>query len=175
MTYIIVKSLHIIGVVSWFAGLFYIVRLFIYQAEADSAAEPRRSILRAQFSLMARRLWRAITVPAMVVTAITGGWLISYFPLSVSPWLYLKFGLLVLLFGYHFYCGYVRARMEAGERPHTSHQLRIINEIPTFLLVAIVFTVVSKSVATGLWSLVGCALFFVVLVTFFLRKLQGKS
>ena len=175
MTYLILKALHIIGVVSWFAGLFYLVRLFIYHVEAHDEAEPKRGILLEQFALMERRLWRAITVPAMVFTAGTGFWLISYFPLKDSPWLHLKLALLALLFAYHFHCGWIRTRLAAGGRPFTSGQLRIYNEVATVLLVGIVFAVVSKMVGMTLWALGGCLLFLGLLVALFLKKLQGRS
>lgn len=175
MDYIILKALHIVGVVSWFAGLFYIVRLFIYHVEAHDEAEPKRGILLEQYTLMERRLWRAITVPAMVFTAVTGTWLVHFFPLKDSPWLHLKFGLLVLLFAYHHHCGTIRTKLAAGARPFTSKQLRIYNEVATVLLVGIVFAVVSKTVSVGLWALGGCVAFLGIMVAFFLKKLQGKG
>jgi putative membrane protein len=175
MTYLILKALHIIGVVSWFAGLFYVVRLFIYHVEAHDEAEPKRTILLEQFTLMERRLWRAITVPAMVFTAVTGFWLISFFPLKDSPWLHLKLGLLLLLFAYHFHCGWIRTQLARGGRPFSSGQLRIYNEVATVLLVGIVFAVVSKMVGATLWALGGCVLFLGILVALFLKKLQGRT
>lgn len=175
MEYFVLKALHIIGIVCWFAGLFYIVRLFIYHAEADANPEPKRGILVAQFKLMQRRLWYGITWPAMILTAATGAWLLKFHPIAQSPWLHLKFSLLALLFGYHFYCGAVLKKLAVDVVPRSSHQFRILNEVPTFLLVGIVFTAISKTVTTGLWSLVGCAVFFAIVVAFFLKKLQGKS
>ena len=175
MTYLVVKSLHVIGVVCWFAGLFYIVRLFIYHAEARDEAPPKREILVDQFTLMARRLWLGITIPSMVITAATGGWLLTYHPIGQSPWLHLKFALLAVLFAYHFHCGWIRKQLAAGVQPFTSRQLRAYNEVATFLLVGIVFAAVSKTVATALWALAGCAVLFVVLVIFLRKKLQGRS
>ena len=175
MDYIIPKALHIIGVVSWFAGLFYIVRLYIYHAEASVEAEPKRTLLIEQYKVMERRLWRAITQPAMVLTLITGAWLVKFYPLGQNPWLIFKLCLLVPLFAYHLHCGWIRKTLLADRIPFTSRQLRIYNEIPTFLLVGIVFTVVSKTVSTGLWSLVGCCVFFALAVGLLLKSLQGKS
>ena len=175
MTYVVVKSLHVVGLVCWFAGLFYIVRLFIYHTEAQDELLPKREILTAQFILMARRLWFGITVPSMVVTTATGGWLLTYQSIAQSPWLHLKFALLALLFAYHFHCGWIRKKLAAGARPFTSPQLRAYNEVATFLLVGIVFAAVGKSVATALWAIGGCALLFAVLVVFLRKKLQGKS
>lgn len=175
MTYLVVKALHVIGIVCWFAGLFYIVRLFIYHTEACDEPQPKRDILTAQFTLMARRLWLGITVPSMVITAVTGGWLVTYHPIAQSPWLHLKFALLAVLFAYHFHCGWIGQQLARGTRPFTSAQLRAYNEVATFLLVGIVFAAVSKTVSTALWALGGCALLFVVLVVFLRKKLQGKS
>ncbi len=175
MSYLIVKSLHVIGLVCWFAGLFYIVRLFIYHTEANDELQPKRAILTAQFTLMARRLWLGITVPSMVITTATGGWLLTFQDIAHSPWLHLKFTLLALLFAYHFHCGWIRKKLAAGVRPFTSRQLRAYNEVATFLLVGIVFAAVSKTISTALWALAGCGLLFVVLVMFMRKKLQGKS
>lgn len=175
MSYLAIKALHIVGVVCWFAGLFYIVRLFIYHTESNEELQPKRDILKAQFTLMARRLWLGITIPSMVLTAATGAWLLTYQDIAHTPWLHLKFALLVPLFAYHFHCGSLRKKLAAGLLPMTARQLRAYNEVATFLLVGIVFTAVTKSVSTGVWSLLGCALVFVVLVLFLRRKLQGKS
>lgn len=174
MAYIIVKALHVIGIVCWFAALFYMVRLYINHAESAAAPEPKREILGTQFTLMERRLWFAIARPSMVLTTLTGGWLLTYYPISQNPWLILKLSLLVVLFAYHFHCGWLRKRFAAGEIPMTSGRLRVYNEIPTFLLVGIVFTAISKTVSTGLWSLVGCGVFFGVVSALLLKKLQGR-
>ncbi|MBC7367578.1 MAG: CopD family protein [Undibacterium sp.] len=175
MSYLAIKALHIVGVVCWFAGLFYIVRLFIYHTEANEELQPKRDILKAQFTLMARRLWLGITIPSMLLTTASGAWLLTDQDISHTPWLHLKFVLLLPLFLYHFHCGWIRKKLAADVIPFTAPQLRTYNEVATFLLVGIVFTAVTKSVSTGLWSLVGCAAVFVVLVVFLRRKLQGKS
>jgi len=175
MVYLVTKALHLIGIVCWFAGLFYVVRLFIYHTEALDETEPKRNILTAQFTLMARRLWLGITVPSMVITVFTGSWLLSYHDVPHTRWLHLKLTFAALLLAYHFHCGWIRQRLAAGARPFSSRQLRVYNEVATFLLVAMVFTAVGKSAAFGLKALAGCAVVFVVLGAFFLKKLQGKS
>ena len=149
------KSLHLIFVVSWFAGLLYIVRLFIYHVEAaqGSAAdgsgtvrpETVRLALEAQFAVMERRLWYAITWPAMVLAAGFGTALMLLIHAYEQPWFYLKLGFLALLFGYHLYCGKIRKDLARGVCRLTSKQLRIWNEVATLLLFAIVFTAVTKS------------------------------
>jgi putative membrane protein len=176
MTFFVLRALHIIGIVCWFAGLFYLVRLFIYHVEAFDEAEPKRGILTAQFALMSRRLWYAITVPAMILTAVTGTSLMfGYHDVVHESWLHLKLALLAVLFGYHYDCGRIRKRLAAGERPYTSRQLRIYNEVATFLLVGIVFVAVSRNIGVAFKALGGCALLFAVLVIFLKKKLQGRK
>ena len=176
MTFLVLRALHIIGIVCWFAGLFYLVRLFIYHVEAFDEAEPKRSILTAQFALMARRLWYAITVPAMCLTTVAGVWLmLGYHDVMHEPWLQVKLVFLAILFGYHYDCGRIRKRLAQGDRSHTSRQLRIYNEVATFLLVGIVFVAVSRNGGMAFKALAGCALLFVILVLFLRKKLQGRK
>ncbi len=135
------KTLHIIGFVSWFAGLFYLVRLFIYQVEALARPEPERSILLQQLSLMAQRLYRIITTPAMGLTWLAGLSMIGWHGLSwlaQNQWLHIKLVLLVLLTAYHFSCGWLARALQQAQRPMSSLGLRLYNEVPTFLLIAIV-------------------------------------
>jgi putative membrane protein len=176
VTFLVLRALHLIGIVCWFAGLFYLVRLFIYHVEAFDDAEPKRSILTAQFALMSRRLWYAITVPAMILTTVAGTWLMfGYHDVIHEPWLHVKLTFLAILFGYHYDCGRIRKRLARGERSHTSRQLRIYNEVATFLLVGIVFVAVSRDVSMAFKALGGCALLFLILVVFLRKRLQGKK
>ncbi len=140
-----IKALHLVAVVSWFAGLLYIVRLFIYHVEAAERPEAERRVLEAQFTIMERRLWFGITWPAFVATAIFGIWLMILIRAYEAPWFHLKLGLLVPLIGYHLYCGKIRKDLAAAKCRLTSKQLRIWNEVATLLLFAIVFTAVLKS------------------------------
>jgi len=176
MTFFVLRALHIIGVVCWFAGLFYIVRLFIYHTEALDEQEPKRSILATQFALMSKRLWYAITIPSMIITTVFGTWLMfGYHDLKNEPWLHVKLTMLALLFGYHYDCGRIRKRLANGEKPYTSRQLRIYNEVATFLLVGIVFVAVSRNVGMAFKALAGCAVLMGVLVLFLRKKLQGRK
>ncbi|MFT3781182.1 MAG: CopD family protein [Nibricoccus sp.] len=176
MTFFVLRALHLIGVVCWFAGLFYLVRLFIYHVEATEELDPKRRILTAQFALMERRLWYAITVPAMFLTAIPGVWLMfGYHDIVHEPWLHVKLAMLALLFGYHYDCGRIRKRLAAGEKAYTSRQLRIYNEVATFLLVGIVFVAVSRNVSMAFKAIGGCALVMGLLVLFLRKKLQGRK
>ena len=160
-SYFWAKALHLVSVVSWFAGLFYIGRLYIYHAEALQKPEPDRSILVAQFSLMERRLFNAITTPAMIGALVFGLWLLhaAPWPILSQPWFHAKLALLVLLFGYHGYCGRLRRNFLKGSAPSVKF-LRFWNEAATVLLFTIVFTAVFKR-ATG----AGYGLFAVVVLT----------
>ena len=158
------KALHVVAVVSWFAGLLYIVRLFIYHVEAGGRPEPGKSLLEAQFSLMEKRLWLGITTPAMLATTLFGTWMAVQTRAWEAPWFQLKLGLLALLFAYHFICGKIRSDLSRGRVRVTSVGLRIWNEVATLLLFAIVFTAILKSPAGAGRGMLGVAAFAVVLL-----------
>ena len=99
------KALHLIFIVTWFAGLFYIVRLFIYHAEAESKEEHERSVLQGQYKIMEKRLWYGITWPSMVLALVFGLWLAEVNNLWFSPWFQAKLVLVLLLLLYHLECG----------------------------------------------------------------------
>jgi len=147
MTYNIVKALHIIAFTCWFAGLFYVVRLFIYNTETRAEKGPHSAAFTAQFNTMQRRLWYGITWPAMVCTVIFGGWLLTLVGGWVL-WLYIKLSLVALLVGYHLFLGHLHRQLVAGTSQWSSRSLRGINEVATMFLVAIVFTAVLKSSLT---------------------------
>ena len=134
-----VKAFHIIAVVSWFAGLFYLPRLFVHHAMTDDAAT------RERFKIMERKLYRGIMTPAMIATVILGAWMIYLNPGYLQMgWMHAKLTLVVLLIGYHHMClKYLKAfRDDRNTRPHTFY--RWFNEIPTVMLVVIVILVVVK-------------------------------
>ena len=156
-TYPLAKALHFIGMISWFAGLFYIVRLFVYHAEAGERSEAERAILQPQLELMAARLWKIITVPAMLLTLAAGTWMVVQLG-TLAPWLHVKLGLVGGLVGYHLWCGAIRRRQAAGTSTWTGRGLRVFNEVGTMFAVAIVFWAVFKnslSVVFGVGGLVG--------------------
>jgi putative membrane protein len=166
--YLLAKGLHIVGFVSWFAGLFYIVRLFIYHVEANQRPEPARSILTEQFQVMERRLWYAITVPAMVMTVVFGTTLAVLYVrmsdgFSQHPWLHAKLALVALLLVYHFVCAGIRRQLAAGTCRWTSPRLRQWNEVATLLLVAIVMVATFKSLFSALWGTLALVALGVVL------------
>ena len=162
--YLYVKALHIIFIVTWFSGMFYIVRLFVYNAEAHEKPEPERSILGTQYSLMIKRLWLGITYPSAVLTLIFGS--LMWYLLGVTPeWLMLKLCFVVGLYGYHFSLDAIYRQQNKGVFRYTSQQLRIWNEIATVFLVAIVMLVVVKDNMSFIWGLLGLFLFIVVLMS----------
>jgi protoporphyrinogen IX oxidase len=157
------KAVHIIGFVVWFAGLFYLVRLFIYHVEARQRSEPEAGILHRQFSLMEWRLFYIITWPGMVITLICGSTMIAINPLYLAAWLYLKLALIFILIGYHFWCGTVLAALSEGKGDFRSGTLRIMNEVATLLLVAIVFLAVMRSLQHFIYGFAGFIGFAILL------------
>lgn len=159
MAFEYLKSLHIIFIVTWFAGLFYIVRLFIYQTEALEKPEEERKILSPQLGLMAKRLWLGITWPSAVMTLIFGIWVLSYrWGYMETGFMHAKLGFVFLLYLYHFKCHQIYKRLQKGLAVWSSNQLRIWNEAATVLLFAIVFLIVLKSLQNMVWGMVGLIL-----------------
>jgi putative membrane protein len=132
-----VKALHIVFVVSWFAGLFYLPRLFVYHAQATDAATVET------FKVMERKLYRGIMTPAMVLTLVFGAWLWLGYGIT-GGWMHAKLVLVLLLVGYHFWMGRLRMDFarDANTRSHVFY--RWVNELPLVLLVAVVLLVVLK-------------------------------
>ncbi|HHP7245518.1 MAG TPA: protoporphyrinogen oxidase HemJ [Elainellaceae cyanobacterium] len=146
MAYLWFKAFHLIGVVVWFAGLFYLVRLFIYHVEANEQPEPAQGILKTQYELMEKRLYRIITTPGMLVTVAMAIGILWQEPAVLKDgWLHAKLALVLVLVGYHHYCGRLMKKLAANECRWTSKQLRVLNEFPTLLLVAIVMLAVFKN------------------------------
>jgi putative membrane protein len=156
MDYSIVKSLHIIFIVTWFAGLFYMFRLFVYHAEAAAKPEPDRGILIAQFRLMEKRLWYIITWPSCILTLIFGPWLLVINTSFLSePWMHLKLFFILILLVYQVYGQRIYKRLQTEPLAYKSFFLRLMNEVGTLLLVAIVFLVVNKESISWIWGSVG--------------------
>ncbi len=146
MPYLTAKAIHLIAAVSWFAGLFYGVRLFVYHAEAEANDEGEKML--AQFELMARRLWSGIATPAMVVTLISGVWLLYQYGRFSQVWVHFKLAQLVLLILYHGLCLKILRKQRLRTSLWTGRGLRFLNEVPTLLLVGIIVTAVFKSMMT---------------------------
>ncbi len=164
MSYLYIKALHIIFVVTWFSGMFYIVRLFIYHTEAQEKETVERDILSRQFSIMIKRLWLGITFPSAVLTLIFGS--LMWYLLGVTPdWLILKLGFVVGLYAYFFTLNAIFKQQMKGVFRYTSQQLRIWNEVATIFLVAIVMLVVVKDNMSFVWGLLGLFLFVILLMS----------
>ena len=161
-TILVFKSLHVIGFVSWFAGMFYLVRMFVYYRESLDKAEPERSILSDQFLQMQWRVYKIIMNPAMMITWTAG---ILMLVLNTGylqqGWMHVKLLLLVLLTGYHLYCKQIIRQFESGITKLDSFKLRLFNEVPTLFLVSISFIAVFGKAGTlnYLYLLIGVALF----------------
>lgn len=165
MAYLWLKAFHIIGVVAWFAGLFYLVRLFIYHVEAADRPESERLVLQPQFALMERRLYGIITQPAMILTLGTAAGLLLVQPGWLRDWwLWAKTAIVGGLLLYHFLCARIMARLARGDTGGwTGQRLRGLNEVPTLILIVVVLLVVFKNqlpvLGTGLVVLGTAALF----------------
>ncbi|RUT08470.1 membrane protein [Dulcicalothrix desertica PCC 7102] len=174
MAYSWFKAFHIIGVVVWFAGLFYLVRLFIYHIEAEQEPEPAKTILQKQYQIMEKRLYNIITTPGMLVTvACAVGLLVSQPDWLHQTWLHVKLGFVVVLLGYHHYCKRLMKQLEAGTCKWTSKQMRALNEAPTLLLVAIVLLAVFKNslpTDTTVWVIFGLVVLMAVTIQLYARK-----
>jgi putative membrane protein len=159
-----IKALHIIFIVTWFSGLFYMVRLFVYHTEAAERPEPEKTILQQQFRLMIRRLWMGITWPSAILTLIFGPWMMILMG-SVPTWLVIKLGFVIGLYGYHFSLQAIYRQQMRGIFRYSSQQLRIWNEIATIFLVAIVMLVVVKQNMSWAWGLLGLFAFVILLMS----------
>ncbi|GAC1591125.1 MAG: CopD family protein [Ginsengibacter sp.] len=159
-----VKALHIIFIVTWFAGLFYIVRLFIYNTEANDKQEPEKSILQNHFSIMIKRLWLGITWPSAILTLIFGTWMGLLYG-SVPKWLLIKLIFVVLLYGYHLTIHSIYSQEKKGIFKYSSQKLRIWNEVATVLLLAIVMIAVNKQAISIVWGLGGLIVFMLLLLS----------
>lgn len=165
MNILYIKALHIIFVVTWFAGLFYIVRLFIYDVEANDKPEIERTILTNQFRIMQKRLWYGITWPSAVLTWVFGLWLLfSNIDFLKMPWFHVKLTAVVLLTIYHFLCGVLLNQLRDGKCKYTSGQLRVWNEVATLFLVTIVFVIELQHSLNWIWGILGLLGFTVILM-----------
>jgi putative membrane protein len=159
-----IKALHLIFLVTWFSGLFYMVRLFVYHTEAAAKPEPDRTILSQQFRIMIRRLWLGITWPSAILTLIFGPWMMILMG-SMPTWLAIKLGFVLGLYIYHFSLQVLYRQQMKGIFRFTSQQLRIWNEVATIFLVTIVMLAVVKQNLSWAWGLLGLVLFVILLMS----------
>ncbi len=160
-----IKSLHLIFVVTWFAGLFYIPRLFIYHIEASQKPSPDKEILTAQLKLMAKRLWYIITWPSAILCTLFAIWLLVLMPAWLEqPWMHVKLGFVALLFIYHFKCHQIFKQLQRDEVKYTSRFMRIWNEGATLILFAVVFLVILKNAFNWIYGVVGIFVLAILLM-----------
>ncbi|WP_188407146.1 CopD family protein [Psychroflexus salis] len=162
MEYLYIKSLHLIFVVTWFAGLFYMPRLFIYHIEASERPKNEAEILTEQFKLMSRRLWNIITWPSAILASLFAVWLLLLQPGWLqSPWMHIKLAFVVLLFAYHIKTHFIFKQFQQDIIKWTSNQMRLWNEGATLILFAVVFLAITKTATNwlfGMGGLIGLAL-----------------
>lgn len=178
MDYNYIKALHIVFVVSWFAGLFYMVRLFIYSTEANDKPQPDKDILLTQLGIMQRKLWFIISWPAAIGTYVFGLWMLYLNPVLVTqPWMILKLVSVVLLAIYHVRCHVIFKQQAKHIFKLSSFKLRLFNELGTVFLVAIVFLVIIKSTSGLLWGMVGLLGFAATLMfaVYLYKKQRSKK
>lgn len=158
------KALHVVGFVSWFAGIFYLVRLFIYHTEAQDREAQAYHVLHRQYSLMERRLYSIIMHPAMIITWVCGLSMLAINPAWLQQgWLHTKLLLLVGLTVYHFWCRKIMHRLAKEQYGFNSFQLRLLNELPTLFLVAIVLLATYKNLERAAYGIAGLVALGVVL------------
>ena len=167
MTYQYVKALHIIFIVTWFAGMFYLPRLFIYNTEANDKDPMVKKVLQQQFAIMMKRLWYGITWPSAILTLIFGPWMwYLYSTFNELPqWLFIKLLFVTGLYVYHISLHIIFRQQVNGVFKYSSQQLRIWNEVATIFLVAIVMLASVKESMSFVWGIVGLAGFIVVLMS----------
>ena|SRR5205085_1545214 len=159
-----IKALHIIFIVTWFAGMFYMPRLFIYNTEANEKPAEAQTILHEQFKIMMKRLWYGITIPSGILTLIFGPWM--WIMLGALPqWLFIKLIFVIFLYVYFISLHLIFKQQQKGIFKYTSQQLRIWNEVATIFLIAIVMLAVVKQAISFVWGLVGLILFVIVLMS----------
>lgn len=165
MAYNYIKSLHLIFVITWFAGLFYIVRLFVYQIEASLKPSPEKEIIGDQLKIMAKRLWYIITWPSMILATGFAIWLVILRPFYMTDaWMQVKLGFVVLLIIYHIKCHVIFKDLQRDKVKYSSNFMRIFNEGATIILFAVVFLVILKNAVNWIYGTVGIILFAVLLM-----------
>ena len=173
-----IKALHLIFIITWFAGLFYIPRLFIYHIEATEKPSPDKEILSNQLKLMTKRLWNIITWPSAILSTIFAIWLLVLQPIWLQePWMLVKLAFVVLLFLYHLKSHQIFKQLQRDEVKYTSRFMRIWNEGATLILFAVVFLVILKSAFNWIFGVIGIIVLGVLLMLGIrlYRRIQKKN
>ncbi len=176
-----IKSLHLIFVITWFVGLFNIVRLFVYQIEAASKSSPEKEILQNQYKIMTYRMWYIITWPSAILASIFAFWMLFFTELGQAwlqmPWMHVKLGFVFLLYLYHAKCHQIFNQLQRNEVRYTSNFMRLWNEGATIILFAVVFLVILKNAFNWIYGVVGIILFSVILMLGFqfYKKIRERN
>lgn len=151
-----IKSLHLIFVITWFAGLFYIPRLFIYHIEAQDKDSTEREILSNQFKIMTKRLWFIITWPSAILATLFAVILLILQPAWLQQdWMHVKLAFVLLLFVYHFKCHQIFRQLQRNVFKWSSNQMRLFNEGSTLILFSVVFLVILKNSLNWIFGVAG--------------------
>ena len=173
-----IKSLHLIFVITWFAGLFYIVRLFVYQIEASHKTSPDKEILQSQYKIMTYRLWYIITWPSAILATIFAIWLLILMPAWLQmPWMHVKLGFVFALFLYHGKCQQIYNHLQKDDVKYSSNFMRLWNEGATIILFAVVFLVILKNAFNWIYGVLGIFLFSIIIMLGFkfYKKIRQRN
>tara|TARA_B100000963_G_scaffold50474_1_gene38592 strand:+ start:5459 stop:6013 length:555 start_codon:yes stop_codon:yes gene_type:complete len=172
-----IKSLHLIFVVTWFAGLFYEPRLFIYHIEASKKSSPTKEILEKQLKIMSRRLWYIITWPSAILASLFAIWLLILIPEWLNEsWMLIKTVFILLLYAYHLKTHQMFLELQRDEIRYSSNFMRIWNEGATLFLFAIVFLAIVKSAIHWVFMVLGTLglIFFIILAIKLYKRFREK-
>ncbi|WP_299608868.1 CopD family protein [uncultured Aquimarina sp.] len=173
-----IKALHLIFVITWFAGLFYIPRIFIYQIEASEKPSPDKEILGNQLKLMAKRLWYIITWPSAILATGFAIWLLILIPEWLQEsWMHVKLGFVVLLWLYHLKSHQIFKQLQNGIVKWSSNQMRLWNEGATIILFAVIFLVILRDAVNWIYGVIGILLLAVLLMLGikFYKRVRDKN
>lgn len=175
------KSLHLIFVITWFAGLFYIVRLFVYQIEANDKPSPEKEILQKQYKIMTYRLWYIITWPSAILASFFAFWMLLFTPRGNAwlqmPWMQVKLGFVFVLYLYHYKCHKIYKELQNDQVKYTTNFMRLWNEGATIILFAVVFLVILQNAVNWIYGVVGIMLFSILIMLGFkfYKRIREKS
>ncbi|RTY95965.1 CopD family protein [Flavobacterium sp. GT3R68] len=172
------KSLHLIFVITWFAGLFYIVRLFVYQIEAAEKQSPEKEILQKQYKIMTYRLWYIITWPSAILASIFAFSLLYLMPgFLEQDWMQVKLGFVFLLYLYQLKCHQIYLQLQKDEIKQSSNFMRLWNEGATIILFAVVFLVILKNAVNWIYGVLGIFLFSIIIMLGFkmYKRIREKN
>lgn len=176
-----IKSLHLIFVITWFAGLFYIVRLFVYQIEAHAKPSPEKEILTKQYKLMSYRLWYIITWPSAILASLFAFLMLfgtqrGAVWLNFS-WMHVKLAFVFLLYLYHLKCHQIFKQLQRDEVKYSTNFMRLWNEGATIILFAVVFLVILKNAINWVYGVIGIMAFAILLMLGFkfYKRIREKN